>query len=494
MALFKKKAGNDEGEGDGGEKVFEPQPEKARKWFEHAKTSADSFNFDYALHCYATGLKLDPGTMSAHVAMLEAAVKYVNNGGKPAAGREIRSFEDGTLVGKFVASEFDWMKDLKSAKLALRTLGAAVKAGQLEYGNWISPRVLTLIRSQKRQSKSQLLEAMNLFREVGAWEESLTVGEMARDLDPSDNELTAELKNLTAQRAMDEGRYDEGLGEEGSFRQSIRDIDRQKVLLEEESLAAGATVEERNLERARIAYEENPMSPDVINKYAQLIKKQATPEAEERAYQIYMKGFEDVGEYRFRMFAGNIRIEQLERRVRQLDERLKENADDESAKAERERVRDEMLELQSAEYTERITKYPTDRFRKFDLGVVLYDLGKYGEAMEQFQASKDEPKLRVRAGHLLGRCFLQEQWYPEAIGEFEEALSVIDVTERERELGIKYDLMCALLASAREDDSIDLAKQAKEFCSEIARKNIAYRDIRDKRKEVDELIKSLSGR
>jgi tetratricopeptide (TPR) repeat protein len=494
VALFRKKPpADDEGGGPPEEPSFEPQPEKARKWFEHARTSADSFNFAYALECYANGIKLDPAVMSAHAAMLEAAVQYVNRGNKPATSREIRSLEDGTPVGKFAAAEFEWMKDLKNHKAALKALAAAVKAEQFEFARWIAPRVLSLIRNQKRQSKGFLIQAMDVFGQAGAWDEALSAGEMARDLDPSDNELDAELKNLTAQRAMDQGRYDEAIGEEGGYRRSVRDIDKQKELVEEESLSGGSTVEERNLERARLDYEANPKSPDVINRYGQLLRKRMTPETEQQAHDIYMKGFEDTGEYRFRMLAGDIEIARLERAIRGLDEKLETSPDDEALKTQRQETAEELLKLKVAEYNERVKRYPTDRFRRFDLGMVQYELGNYDDAMPHFQACKDEPKLRVRAGHMLGRSFLAEDWYTEAIAEFEEALSSIDATQAERELPIKYDLMLALIEAGREEESVDMAKQAKAICSEIARKDITYRDIRAKRKEVDALIRDMTG-
>jgi lipopolysaccharide biosynthesis regulator YciM len=125
--------------------------------------------------------------------------------------------------------------------------------------------------------------------------------------------------------------------------------------------------------------------------------------------------------------------------------------------------------------------------------MVLYEQGDTGEAMAHFQKSKDEPKLRVRAGHMLGRCFLADDWYAEAISEFEEALAAIEATDREYELTIRYDLMVALLEAAREEQDADLARQAKNICSDIARKDITYRDIRARRKEVDQLIKELTG-
>jgi hypothetical protein len=231
----------------------------------------------------------------------------------------------------------------------------------------------------------------------------------------------------------------------------------------------------------------------VLNRYAQLLKKQGTPEAEQQAYDIYIKGYADTGEYRFRMLAGGIKIDQLERKLRHLDQKLEARSHDESLRSRREDARNELLELKLAEYTERVAKYPTDRHCKYDLGLVMLELQRYEEAMGQFQASKDEPKLRVRAGHRLGVCFAAVGWHREAIGEFEEAIEAIDAGERDRELDIRYDLMVSLIAHAREEESVELAKQALDICSGIARKNITYRDIRERRKEIDTLIRELSG-
>ena len=76
MALFgRKKPSSAEGEStngnDQGDGAFEPQPEKARVWFEHAKVAADAYNYAYALHFEASGFRLDPETMSAHEAISE---------------------------------------------------------------------------------------------------------------------------------------------------------------------------------------------------------------------------------------------------------------------------------------------------------------------------------------------------------------------------------------------------------------------------------------
>ena len=106
---------------------------------------------------------------------------------------------------------------------------------------------------------------------------------------------------------------------------------------------------------------------------------------------------------------------------------------------------------------------------------------------------KDEAKYRTRATHMLGKRYGHEARQQEAVGEFREALDRIEGTEKERELPIRYDLMQSLMDLARDSRSIEDAREAAEICSEIVRKDIGYRDIRVKRKEVDALIKDLDA-
>ena len=499
MALFgKKKPGDGDngqppGGGGGDASEFTPQPEKARKWFEHGKVAADKYEYEYALTCYANGIKLDPELMSAHEAMYEAAIQYANRSGKPASGKEVRGIEEGGAVAKFAAAEFEWMKDLRNAAAALKVLDTAVKANQQEIGNWLASKMLNLIRGAKKVNKSTLAKAKDLFAAVGAWDEAITVGEMAMQMDPTDGALAAELKNLSAQRAMDQGGYERAAGQEGGYREMIKDADRQRQLEEAESIAGGSTIEQRNLERAQKEYEAHPAVPDVLNRYAQLLKKSGDPDDEQRAYEIYMQGFKDTGEYRFRMAAGDIRIDQFRRRERELSESMKSSRNGEAVQAQLEEVRAQRRALQAEELRERVEKYPTDRQLKYMYGQVMYELGDPAQAMGAFQAAKDEPKLRVRAGYMLGRCFAAEDWHREAIAEYREALDAIDATERDRELDIRYDLMVSLMAEASKERSRELAQEALEICSGIARKDITYRDIRNRRNEIEQLMKDVAG-
>lgn len=470
---------------------FEPNPEKARKWFDHARTMSAASNYEYALTCFASGVKLHPGEMAAHEKMWEAAVQFFNQGGKPASGKEIRAIDGPGPIDKFAAAEFAWMRDLNNLSLALETLEAAARAQQMEYGKWIAPRIKNIVFKQKKPSKKMFAHAKEAFAGVGAWDEAFQCGEAAVRLDPSDNTLVAELKELTAQRAITAGGYAQNAGQEGGFRTFVKDADKQRALEEAEALAGGADAEARTLERAKAIYDANPLSPEAVSKYGQLLRKNES--LEEEAYAVYMKAFRDLNEYRFRMFAGDLRIAQARRRLRAAREAAAANPDDGASLAAVEPAREALLALESAEFRERAERYPTDKTIRYELGRLEFERGNYEAAMPAFQSAKEEARFRVQAAWMLGRCFAAEGWHQEAIGEFRDALQALDSTDRERELEIKYDLMTSMLAVGREESSLAMAKEAADICSTILRRNIGFRDIRTKRKEVDQLIRDLGG-
>lgn len=489
MALFGKKKTKDEEitpetgvPSDG----WQPQPAKAAKFFDHARTVASTSNFSYALNLYARGVRFEPGNMSAHQAMYETGVRYFQAGGKAASGKELKEIDGPNPIDKMAVAEFAWMKDINNLPAAMKLLGAVAKAGQDEFGQWLAPRVLAMMRKAKKQNKTLYAQGKDLFSAVNAWNEAFASAEQAVALDPSDNELMSELNELSAQRAIAEGGFNEPEGSESGFRRNVRDLDEQQAL-EDEGGVSGGTTAERTLNRAKKDYEENPDSPEAINKLAQLLRRLDTEEYDRKAMKVYMAGFKTTGQYRFRMAAGDIRMGRMRKSIRKIEIEIGEDNTNDELDA----LRKELLELRSSEYNERVLKYPTDRGIRFELGLNEYERENFEDAMAAFQQCKDEAKYRTRATHMLGKCFAHEGWHTEAVDEFREALDKLEGTEKERELPIRYDLMTSLLDLARASRSSEDAREAAEICSGILRKNIGYRDIRAKRKEVDALIKEL---
>ncbi len=480
MALFNRKKDQTADEAGGEAEEFSPQPEKARKWFEHAKSMADSSNFNSALVYYANGIRLDPAVLSAHEAMIEVALKHHAADGKKASAKDVKGVDGSHPVEKFAAAELAWLSNYATPSLAIKALSAAVEAEQLEFAHMVAARVLILVSRAKKVSRTQVLQVKELSTAASNWDVAMSAGQLALQMDPSDGTLDTELKDLSAQRAMSQGGYEEAAGKEGGFREFVKDMDKQRQLEQEESIAGVGGNEEEVFERAKAAYKETPDSPDVLNRYAQLLRKSGTKKSLETARKVYMKGYEALGEYRFRMNAGDIAISLSREEIKGLEGE------------EREAAESRLLKLELEEHSDRVNKYPTDRALKYKLGEIAFRSNDTPLAMECFQKSKDEPRLRTRSGHLLGRCFATEGWHSEAVAEFRETLDNLDPTEAGLELEIRYNLMESLIELARQEQSSEHAREALEICSGIARKDISYRDIRDRRKELDELSRELS--
>ena len=190
------------------------------------------------------------------------------------------------------------------------------------------------------------------------------------------------------------------------------------------------------------------------------------------------------------MEAADIKISMASLQITKMAEQLATNPSNELQEKYDEAVA-EFHTFRKTEYQERAAKYPTDRKIRFQLGELAIEDKDINLAMECFQKAKDEPRLRVRAGQELGRCFASEGWYSEAAGEFKESIKALAGSDNETELSLRYDLMQSLAKKAKKDENIDLAREAMEICSGIARKDISYRDIRECRRNLEDLVKEL---
>ena len=494
MALFGKKNKDETTpNGDDAPKHFEAQPEKATKWFQHAATMAEASNHETAMIYYASGLRFDPANEDALTKSLEVAVKHAQEGGKRLSAKSLRSLEGPDPIDKMIVALTQWLSDIQNASLAIKALDSTVTADQPSTGRFLAGHVLGVVRRGKKPTKAQFISVKDASRSLEAWDVALAAGHSAIELDPTDGSLDHEIKDLSAQRAMSQGGYEEAAGKEGGFRQFVKDMDKQQELEQEESIAGAGGGGERVLERARERYEESPDVAENINRYGTLLRRLGTPEGMKIAEEVFMQGYKKTKEYRFRMTAGDIRMQRYTARIRSCEESLELNPPDSDAIKERiEKLNSDLLAFEHKEYQDRADKYPTDRSIRFHLGEVALRQGDIETAMGCFQKAKDEPKLRAAAGHLLGRCFAHEQWHSEAADEYRDVLAKIDATEADRELEVRYDLMLTLIELARNESSAEHAREALEICSGIARQDITYRDIRDKRREIDELARSLS--
>ena len=300
MGLFGKKSNNSV--------EFIPDPEQANAWFGRARQMAESHNYESAFMFFASGLKLDPRDIEVHKEIVQVASTYYSRGGNAASSKQVKQVDGSSPVEKFVTALFIWWHSITTAKYAMKAIEMGVAADQKEFGIEMADTVLSLSsRGDKKLSFKELKALMDLFKSTGAWDQAIKVGQAALAEKPGDSVLERELNELSAERAMSKGGYEE-MGQEGGFRKFVKDMDKQQELEEEESLAGSAGSDERVLARAKKEFEESPSSPDTIAKYAKILKKDESVDSQKLAAQVLMHGFKETQQYSFRMEAADIKI------------------------------------------------------------------------------------------------------------------------------------------------------------------------------------------
>lgn len=147
---------------------------------------------------------------------------------------------------------------------------------------------------------------------------------------------------------------------------------------------------------------------------------------------------------------------------------LTEEGDLEGAKEQENEKNAFLLE----DIADKVKRYPNDLAFKFDYGELLFDLGKMDEAIAQFQQAQRNPKRRVDALYLMGRCFKAKGQYDIAASQLEKASEEVPTMDGQK-MGILYELGEVLEAQG------DLDTALKHF-KQIYAVDIGYKDVANK--------------
>lgn len=490
--IFRKNKSDDSGPGD-----FQRDPRKARAWFDRGAAVADTRQYDYAIECYFNGLKHDPGNCEMHEALREIALKRKVGGGKPAGLTERLKSAGNDPLGKLLHSEKLWAKDPLNLAFMLQTMKLAVAAdksmpdeslGEVAY--WIGNMVLENNQTSKKPDKAAYLDLRDVLSDIHAFDKAVLACQLALQLDPSDTKLQQELKDLEAENTLQRGRYTE---EGADFRDSVRDMSKQRELEQEDSITKSEVVMDQILDRRRMEYQQDPSDMTRLQKLVDALVQLDLEKTENEAIQLIQKAYEETSQYRHKVRIGDIRIKQMGRRIRDLKSRLGKDAKDDQIRAKLESEVREKMKFELAEYTERVQNYPTDLSLKFQLGQRLYAFKKYDDAIGAFQQAKNDPKHRAASHDYLGRCYLARGWFDEAVDTFRQGIELHPVADDRLGKELRYQLMAALQKAASQNKSLDQAREAQKIASQILQTDITFRDIRDRIDQIRQLVDSLQN-
>lgn len=481
--------------GEGGDTPTH-QPEKAMRFFEHAKTVHNTGNYEYAMQLWLSGLRFDPGSMTALEGFFGSAASFFNDdAGKKGPSKEtVKSFSGKGDVEKLLLSLLESGVKPMDMTLATRAVESASKLGLAETVHWLGVRALRLSAMDKKPRKDLFLKLMESFKAVGAFELAVQAGEQARRLDPADGPLANEIRNMAAQATMTKGGYDQ-TGKAGGFRANVRDLEKQKLLEDQDKIVKTEETIERLVAAAEEDYGKRPHDVSAIRVYVKRLLERGKAEDEARALAVLDQAFKDTHQAQFRINMGEIKVRQARRKASALRQAAEANPSDAAAREAAEQAAIAVIRQEIDELNVKAEAYATDMAIKYELGRRYFQLGDYEAAIPLLQLAAQDvnAKNRTSALSLLGQSFLKVPGYAdEATATFRQALDGKDLTA-ELQMELRYWLMSALQSRAEESKDLAAAEEAEKLASAIAIQQFNYRDVRQRREAIKKLITGLKG-
>ena len=442
-----------------------------KAFFDRAEEVAGTGNWDFAIEMYLQGIAREPGNIDqGHQRLREVALKRKMKGGKgPSLRDQLTRRPAKDPLKNLINAEFLLSKAPGSVGHMEQVLKSATALEDTALVKWIADLMLETQRQADKPSKRVLQLLTASYEDIEQFASAVEACERALLLSPDDSPMQQKLTALAARHTIQQGRYEE----EGDFTKGIKDLEKQKALIQEDRLVQTEEHLKANIEKARQEYLADPTVGGKISGFVDALLAIEEETYENEAVDVLNKDRRDTGAYQFKVRIGDIRIRQMTRRFRKL-----RAAGDKAAAAEQAR---RQLEFELEEFTERSLNYPTDLVMKFELGRRQLLAGNYDDAIPSLQQAQRDPKRHLRAMTLLGQAFAKKEWYHEAAETFQHALE--SEMSDERAVDIRYSLGDVL-------EKIDDLRGALDQFSQVAQVNFQYKDVRDRveqlRKKIDE--------
>jgi hypothetical protein len=424
---------------------------------------------------YLQGLGLDPDALDAHTALREIAMKRKASGGKaigmwdaikmkrPQSDDKINMLNAEKLLS-YDPGNTDHMQLL---------IQSALRAGYYDTVMWIGPIFQKANADDKKPEYSKFIVLKDVYKQLKQWRLATDACQYALRLRPDDMDLSTELKNLGATETMSSAGYEKG----GSFRDSIRDRDKQKMLMDGDKDYQDEDAMVGIVRNAEAQYKAEPGDPSKLSKYIDALEKTENPELEQKAIDLLQDQYDRTKQFRFRQRIGQIQMRQLNRMERGKREAVTKDPNNPEIRKDYIDFKRDQIEFELKEFQLSADAYPTDLGLRYQVGRRLYQLGRFSDAIPCFQQSRQDPKYRTEAGLQLGKSFFEAHFFSEAFETLAEIIKDYQTLGDDRSKELYYWAGRALEAQS-------LKAEAIQHYSKVAQLDFNYRDVQARIKKL----------
>ncbi len=451
------------------EKPLAQIPPATRELYEKGIAAIQKNNLDYAITLLTSVLRTEPGFYEAREALRASQHKRAAGsrsffkklvGSASSLTRGKLALRSNPLEALQVAE--DTLNEDPSNVDAHELLAEAALAAQFPKTALLSLEVAFKVRPGSRKL------ALNLAHALGELGNRPRAEKIYKDLlanNPHDPELNQLLKNLLAERTMQEGGYSGLADGEGSYRDILKDKDEARSLEQQNRTVKDQGVAGQLIAdyEARLAAEPNHLK--LMRDLAELhLKRDEFGRAREYLERILTVG--GVNDPMILELLRNTRLAEFDRAVAALDQTAPEYP------AQLEELRKARMSWQLDDAKRRAEQNPTDLTIKFELGALYLQAGRLGEAIPELQRAQNNPNRRIAAMNLLAQAFAKRGMNDLAAKKLQEAIKeklVFDDETKE----LRYQLGVVLEKMGRPQEAIEQFKAIYE-------QDVAYRDVTER--------------
>ncbi len=443
--------------------------ETAAQFFERAEQATVRGNYDYAINLYLQGIRLNPFEIEkGHRGLRDAALKRQGQG---------KGFGLGSIFGQAKAALSTMLGRKKDAMLSLlsavakdpnnimlmsQVMQTARRLRYTEVAVWYGELAAEAsLRGKKKPQKQIFTTLADLYEAQARFRDAIDSLQHAVQIDPADRTLDKRMRDMAAAASIHEGQLESVTGARDMIRDKAQatESERQQVVRTKEQL-------DEQYAALKASLDDDPDNP---------VKMQTLAECQWRrgnideAMALLKKALSQSGEYRYKSRMDDIRMAEFRRELRQIERQLKAEADRTDLKEKRKELSERQNALEYEIYIERQKQYPTDMSIRYELGLREYRTGRYDDAIVSFQQATRDPKRRIQAYNMLGRCFFSKKLYQEAQGQFETAIKQYELSGDPMGKELRYNLARTLETQQKYREAID-------WYSDIVQQDYQYLD------------------
>lgn len=444
---------------------------RIQKQIENSQIALQRGNLDYVLDVTSQVLKVAPGCLPVRRLQRVAQLRQLGSKNKLFA----KAFGSVTQAGFLFGGKKDPAKSLENAEKMLAADPTSVPALKLlaEAAQGLDmPETVAFAWEAVHELNPTDREALLNFGEACLAakrpKEALRAADDLLKLKPQDGDALALMRKAAIAQTTEKGNWEE----KGSFRDKLRDEAASTMLEQAAKIVTSEEMTQKLIDEALVRLQAQPENLNhyrsVVDGYKKLNNLEAALDYVRKARAL-PSGAADVT---LAKQESDLKTAILERRIKELAEKVAAAPGDASLAAELAKARKEFSDIQLAEAKDYVERYPNDYGARYTLGNLYFEAGDYQNAIANFQQAQKNPKVRLQAITGMGRSLKARKMFDLAVAQFQTAKSELQGMD-DLKKDVIYELASCYEAMGKKEEAI---AEYKIIYSE----DIGFRDVADK--------------